>query len=482
VLRASITAERAGVPSVSLVGTFFEPPARAAAEYLDMEAAPLALYPGHMITDDDESFRTKVRGPVVEQVIAGLTSVPAGATPRPVDPQPRDIVFSGTLDEVQEHFHDKSWSDGLPVIPPTLERVEAMLRHTDRDPDEILGVMLPEKREATVWNVAVNGVMAGCRPEYMPILLAVAECVCDPEFRIEDHGSTPGWEPLIVLSGPIAQQLDFNSGVGVMRVGRRPNTSVGRFLRMYTRNIAGLRIPPGDSDRAGIGNPFNVVLAEDEETVRDIGWPTFGDDRGAGPGESVVTVQSVVASSNPVGGFHGPANQVATFLEPLVEVFGKVVSGYWFFTAAGFGRWHPLIIISPAVARLMARDGWTKDDVRAHLFEHSLVPASYIERGLAFLGTNLQEAVANGNLPPSFVASRDPERLIPTFIKPEWIGIVVAGNPGMFWQRGYINNHEQGPPITRTVAAASPQRVTASATAGQGEAVAKPLDVPPGLL
>ena len=122
--------------------------------------------------------------------------------------------------------------------------------------------------QATVWSVAVNGVMAGCRPEYMPILVAVVEAIADPEWRIQDAGATPGWEPLIVLSGPMVKRLGFNTGSGLMRMGSRPAASMGRFLRMYLRNVAGLRVPPGTTDKGSIGSSFNVALAEDEDATR----------------------------------------------------------------------------------------------------------------------------------------------------------------------------------------------------------------------
>jgi hypothetical protein len=196
-------------------------------------------------------LRQKVKDVLLPRVIAGLTQPceSAGLTPAPAPAAdagtaPRDIVFTGTLDEVQEHFYERRWSDGLPIIPPTLDRVERFLRFTEREPDEVLGVTPPANRQATVWNVAVNGVMAGCRPEYMPILLAVVEAIVDPAYKVEDAGSTPGWESLIVLSGPIIKELGFNSGQGVMRVGKQANTSIGRFLRLYLRNLAGFHHAP----------------------------------------------------------------------------------------------------------------------------------------------------------------------------------------------------------------------------------------------
>ena len=132
------------------------------------------------------------------------------------------------------------------------------------------------------------------------VLLAVAEAIADPEFRLEDAGSTPGWEPLVILSGPIAAQLEFNTAGGLMRVGPQPNTSIGRFLRMYMRNVAGWRTPPGTTDKCSIGSTFNVALAEDETMIEELGWPSFRADLGFAPKDNVVTVQSVVSISPPI--------------------------------------------------------------------------------------------------------------------------------------------------------------------------------------
>lgn len=450
-MRASIAAVRGGFPSVAIVGSHFRSQALAIERSLGLQNAALAVYPGHIRMDDEAEFRRKVAGEIVEQIIRGLTSARPETAAKSEPVRARDIVFRGGWDAVNEHFYDKLWSDGLPVVPPTLGRVEAFMRHTRRDPNEVIGILLPEKREATVWNVAVNGVMAGCRPEYMPMLLAIVEAIADPEFRIEDHGSTPGWEPLIIASGPVIKQLDFNAGTGVMRAGRRANTSIGRFLRLYTRNIAGLRIPPGETDRAGIGNPFNVVLAEDEDTVRSLGWPTFGMERGLGENESGVTVQSMIGASPPLAGHGAEGDDVHGYLDPLVEVFGKAICGYWVHTGVSFGRWHPLVIISPQVAQLLARKGWTKDDVRRYLYENAKIPARGVERRGTYINLDVRAQVEKGVAPPAFYESGDPERLVPVFVKPELIGIVVAGNPATTWQRGYMNNHEQGPAVTRRI-------------------------------
>src|SRR5438132_10328908 len=185
-MRATQAVEAAGVPAVPVIARGFAAMARGIGRAIGLAELPIAVYPGVIPTDGDDVFERNVVEQVAPAVIASLVerAAPASANAAAADPGPREIVFSGGLDELQDHFAEQGWSDGLPVVPPTLERVERFLRFTDRDPDESIGVLPPESREATVWNVAVNGVMAGCRPEYMPILLAVADAVGDPGFRL----------------------------------------------------------------------------------------------------------------------------------------------------------------------------------------------------------------------------------------------------------------------------------------------------------
>ncbi|MFH1486090.1 MAG: hypothetical protein ABIH46_08470, partial [Chloroflexota bacterium] len=344
-MRAAAAAEKAGIRSVSIAASGFVQQGHAIAKSLGMANLAIAEYPGVVMMDSKEELRRKVEEVLVDNVVAGLTA-PSSESQKPREPEPRDIVFKGSLKEVQEFFHRNLWSDGLPVIPPTLDEVNSFLTFTDRSPDEVIGVLLPENRQATIWNTAVNGVMAGCRPEYMPILTAVIEAIADPEFRIEDAGSTPGWEPLIVLNGPIIKELDFNYGSGVLRIGRQPNSSVGRFLRLYMRNVAGLRIPPGETDKATIGYTFNVVLAENEDAVVEMGWQPFSVDRGFKAGENVVTVQSAVSIS-PV--CYSGGDTPVSHMEAIGEIIGRGSLSYRMFTGARMGKLFPLLVMSPSV-------------------------------------------------------------------------------------------------------------------------------------
>ena len=448
-LRAAAIAERAGVPSVSIVTTPFLQQAAVVCKGVGLPSLPMAEYPGVPMTDGSDAVARKIEA-LLPQIVAGLAGARETSRTKAAEPTPRSIVYRGTLDEIQEHFHENLWSDGLPVIPPTLERVERFLAHTRRAPDDVLGRLLPENRAATVWSIAVNGVMAGCRPEYMPVLVAIVDAIADPIFRVEDAGSTPGWEPLVIVSGPIARRLDLNHGQGVMRVGRQANTSLGRFLRLYLRNVAGLRIPPGAGDKGSIAGSFNVALAEDEDAAAALGWPTFGADQGFARDDNVVTVQSVVSISPPI---YSAGTRALEHARILAEVFGSAC-GYWSSIGMKYARWEPLLVLGPSIARVIADDGWSKDDLRRYLHEHVTITARQAETYALQVGATsftLDAHVKSGVLPAAYASSADPERPVPVFVQPEKLGILIAGDPGRNQSKGYVNNHIQGGRVSRRV-------------------------------
>ena len=166
--------------------------------------------PGHVNMQTYEELKNNILDVTVEGVVKGLTEDPGSSPDAETEPKPTDIVFTGSFEEVNDFYYEREWSDGLPIVPPTVEKVRQFLRFTDRRPEQVLGVLLCDRREATIWNIAVNGVMAGCRPEYMPILVAIVEALADPRYGLEHTGNTPGPETLIILNGPIIKQLKFN--------------------------------------------------------------------------------------------------------------------------------------------------------------------------------------------------------------------------------------------------------------------------------
>ena len=452
-LRASAAVERAGVPSVSVISTGFLKQAAVVARGLGLPDLAIAEFPGVPMTDSADELRRKVEEQLLPRVIAGLTAKIEAKAARSVaaGPQPRDIACRGTIDTIDDYFYRQFWSDGLPIMPPTVERVERFLRYTSRAADEVLGVLPPANRQATVWNVAVNGAMAGCRPEYMPLMLAVVEAVCDPEFKVEDAGSTPGWEPLIVVNGPVVQELGLHHAQGVMRVGKRANSSLGRFLRLVLRNLAGFHHAPEGADKGSIAQSFLVALPENEQAVADIGWQPYSVDRGYRAGDNIVTVQSVVAISAPT---YTGSEKAIEHMELIADVIGQRACGYWTAIGMVYANWHPLIVLGPSIAKVFAQDGWSKDDIRRYMYEHVKMPASLAERYAYYCGQTgfrITQAVKDGLLPPVYHESDDPDRLVPVFQRPEWIGIVVAGDWGRNQSKGYVSNHVQGPPVSRKV-------------------------------
>ncbi|MBI2958349.1 MAG: hypothetical protein HYY32_05845 [Chloroflexi bacterium] len=442
-MRASTEVEKCGLPSVSLVCDSFAAQAQATAAGLGAGNLPLAAYPGPVNLHGIEEMQRNVVSVVVDQVVRAFTVQPKQVV-APGEPAPRDVVFKGTLDEVNSFYYDREWSDGLPVVPPTVDRVGRFLGFTDRGPEEVIGVLLPDSREATVWNVAVNGVMAGCRPEYMPVLLAIVSAMCDPKFGQEHLGHTPGAEVLITLNGPVIKDLGFNYEQGVLRVGFQANTSIGRFWRLYMRNVAGFL--PHKTDKATFGGTWRVVLAENEEAVARIGWQPMSVDQGFEAGANVVTVSSCTSSDSMFA--VGPA----TAEEILNKLATRVMHvNLWLFALSFYGPGiRPQVLLSPCVAELLARAGYSKNAVKEYLFNRARFPVRLFETLRPDVGT-VCDSVEQGALPALYCESRDPDRMVPVVWSPDDFMITVSGDPGrdncfICGQNGFI-----GYPVSKRI-------------------------------
>jgi hypothetical protein len=297
--------------------------------------------------------------------------------------------------------------------------------------------------------------MAGCRPEYFPLLLAVVECISDPAFRIEDAGSTPGWEPMVIVSGPLGGTLGFNSGTGALRIGRQANSSVGRFLRLYLRNVAGFLTPPGTTDQGAIGGNFYVALAEDDAFVRsELSWPTYREDHGYSLDDTIVGVQSIMSAGVPIYSSGDTADEA---LWSIARCFADTL-GLW--GGAGYRQkaWYPLLVMCPSVAKALDGFGVTKSDLREYLFDHVLVNLDDTERFLAQIRgvrggrsgvPSIVEAAKRVGVPGREAV--DSNGMLRAIVRPEWVQIVVAGNLGRNQSKAFVQQNQQGPPITRRV-------------------------------
>jgi hypothetical protein len=453
VLRASALVEGLGVPSVSLTCEGFLGQAVSTSAGLGMPNLPVALVPGHVDVQTAEELRRNVLEVTVNAVIEGLTGAPAEAA-AVSEPSPTEIVFTGTFDEVNRVFYERGWSDGLPIVPPTEPRVREFLRFTDRGADEELGVLLPDLRSATVRSVAVNGVMAGCRPEYMPILVALVEAMADRHYGVEHSGNTPGSDTLIVLNGPIIRDLGFNYQQGALRDGFQANTTVGRFWRLYLRNVAGFHLHK--SDKGTFGNTWRVVLAENEEALARIGWPTIAQDQGLAAGADAVTISRFTGGGVIVSVFgDGPDRMIPYLADGIARHVGWEVI---FTVGMADGAQKPLLVLSPILAETLARAGLSKQDVKRRLFEHARIPAWKFER---YIGgwTNftpgrptLADLVRRGRAPAVFAESDDPDRLVPVVAKAEDIMIAVSGDPLRTNAYVFAHNGILGYPTTKPIA------------------------------
>lgn len=266
-------------------------------------------------------------------------------------------------------MYARGFTDGLPVIPPTPSAVLAMLDAVRLAPDELIAVVPPERGPASAEKVAINAVMAGCLPEYFPVVIAALRAVCEPKFNLLGVQTTTNpVSPVLIVNGPLRNALDINCGRGCLGPGRRANATIGRALRLCLLNIGGC--PPGEVDKAIHGMPgkFSFCFGEFEEQSP---WTPFHVDNGFTHAQSTVTAVAGQGTQNIYAAFHEPEN-VVTMLADGMAVYGN--NGY--LRALG----NPLVILSPGHAKLFADAGWSKQRVKEALFEQTKIPRSRIPR------------------------------------------------------------------------------------------------------
>ena len=443
--------EEAGVPSSSLVSQGFLKLAEASSIGLGFPSMPVALVPGHPGAQTAVMLRRNILEVTAAEVIKNLTDA-SGTGMQTSEPKAQDVVFKGGFDAVNQYFLTNEWSDGLPVVPPTKAKVQEFLNYTDHQPNDVLGVLLPDNRAATVWSIAVNGVMAGCRPEYMPILVALVQAMADPVYGVEHSGNTPGGETLIILNGPIVQQLGFNYKENVLRDGFQPNTSVGRFWRLYLRNVAGFLLHK--NDKATFGNTWRVVAAENEEVLKAIGWSPTSVEMGFKDTDNTVTIARYTGG-NVIASVSGSTPE--EIMPILADAVSRQTSWQITFTVGGaYGTLRPLVLLSPILAEAIAAGGWSKQDVKQYLFEHARLPAWKFEHMLRVWADkpiwNLTEEYAAGRIPKVFCESDDPNRLVPLITRADDFMIAVTGDPLRTNAYVFAHNGRLGYPVGKKIA------------------------------
>jgi hypothetical protein len=424
VTRAVCWIEEAGIPATAMICKGFVNPCRSMAAMEGLHAIRITEFPPpNIVTQTAEEVYANAEK-ILEDLARNLTTEPKeGRTIgiRNKKYNEHEIVFEGNYDEVYEHFMKNGWADGLPIVPPTTEAVERFLKYTDLDPDDVIAKLKPSGTTMTVFSVAVNGVISGCRPSYMPVLLAIAQAVSTDRFAIYHAGSTAGWTPIVFLNGPIRKELGFNCGQGALRPGNRANMSVGRFTRYIWSNLAGFKI--GATDLAAIGRNFLPVLPENEENSP---YPPLCTDFGIENGKNAVIVQSCGSMT-----FHFTTEATPEeHLELLAEEFLKEMQSEATHCLCGFGKEiRPALILSPMTANILAEAGYSKQDIRDYIFEHARMKASRFDHELNRLypGQTLADFVDKGLLDKSFKESDDPDRMLPLTHNNQELVIIVAG-------------------------------------------------------
>jgi hypothetical protein len=346
---------------------------------------------------------------VLERLMAEAGSTPLRA--RQIEIAERDDPF--------EFMFDQGMTDGLPVIPPTPERVIRMLSGTRRDPQEVVGTCAPNYAPVTIEKIAINAVMAGCKPEYLPVVIAATEALCSHEFNAHALVSTYGPSPVIVVNGSIRKRIGMNMGINVLGHGNRANATIGRALKLILRNLGGLR--PGEIERAALGSPakYGACYPEFEERSP---WEPLHVERGFDRNDSVVTLFTLEGSP------HQIADQTSRSARALAGSLGLGMECGWHPKTHSVG--DVLLVISPEHVDTLWRDHWSKDDLRRRIQEITSRPVRELLPTEDYGGLGAmpeQVALAHGRTQEQL------QRLMPKFKSPKNIHIIVAGGPAGKW-------------------------------------------------
>ena len=357
-----IAAEVLGIPSVMIAAPGFVKQAKSAANSAGLAELRVAEYPGAFASHTREELLSNTRKTLWPQVKAGLME---GARSRAtVDAQERvPPALSGTLAEIQRIFLDSGWTDGLPVVPPTEQAVAEFLRFTDLPPDRSLGAIPPTQRDVTVRHVAVNGVMAGCPPEFMPLLLAFVEAMKDGDFR-RTLASTHAWTPYCWLNGPVARQLGFDCGQG--EICEPKNAVLGRFINLALLNLGGYRVKENRMGTFGYLMPW--CLVEDEAAALKIGWKPYHMQRGYSVDDSTLTAASSINWGNNLV----PASSDGERIKDMMA--WDAVEKSQMAVASGMPCTYRTFFVTEGVARDLAKTYPTKDTLCRALEDAARIP------------------------------------------------------------------------------------------------------------
>ena len=339
----------------------------------------------------------------------------------------RRVELASMEDTWEAMFH-RGWSDGLPVVPPTEARVLRMLEGTSRDRTEVVAVVPPSLVECTVEKVAVNAVMAGCAPEYLPVVIASLEAVCTDEFNM--HGvlaTTMSVGPVLVVNGPVAQRIGMNSGLNSLGQGNRANSTIGRALQLVVRNVGGGR--PGEVDRATFGSPAKVGFCFAEDEVGSV-WTSLAESRGWRADQSTVTV---FAGESPRIFADEKSRTPESLTKHLAQALQATVSPRMMLGM------DAMLVLSPEHMARCADAGWNRDRFMEELSAELLCDADELLAGVRGVAAGLPAAAAGQKVPK---------------FRPGGLLVVHAGGAAGLFSAiigGWANGPRGSDPVTREI-------------------------------
>ena len=382
-----LAAEHIGIPSVIICAPGFTRQARYTALNNGVPVMRVAEYPGAFALDTEEVLLKNTQEVLWPQIVDALTQpITAEETASALKESRgdlRDDVFFGTLEEINNYFTDMKWTDGLPIIPPTFERVSEMMRFTDDPWDATVAVLPIAHRNTTAWHVAVNGVMAGCKPEWMPVLIALTKALGGPNFR-RTLASTHAWIPFCWLNGPVARQLGIDCGQG--EINEAANMAIGRFMNLALMNLCGYYVK---QDRMGtFGYPMSWCMAEDEAACQRVGWQPYHVRAGYQINDNTITAASTLLWGNNMAPSTTDARRIAQLMAWDISERSQF--------ALGSGRQFTFrtILLTEPVARILAQRYPSTADLEKYLIEASRRPLR--ERAFANYYANLGGAKDGG--------------------------------------------------------------------------------------
>lgn len=418
--------EQHGIPGVYIISDMFAPAAEAGAKANNMPAIRTVQVPESewrplVAARSGDEMKAMSAG-IVADIVTALTSplTEEEATPPPVDVEVEKTVtvtgkdYAEVAEVVNQLFLERHWSDGMSIVPPLPEAVQRMLAGTSRAPDEVVGLIAPMGGKATIEKIAINAVMGGARPEYLPVIIKAIEVMADKDWDLTHlQNSTGGSAPMVIVSGPIVAELGINSGFNLFGYGWRANATIGRSIRLCLVNLG--HNWPGINRMARLGGPGEFTSWTIGEHPASP-WEPLGTDLGLKATDSTVAVVAVENNYQLSGGSTPEA-----ILDNLARTMENKFAAYHF---ASYGHSYYHIVMGTTHAGILAKAGWTKASIVQWLFEHARVPYSVFAQQDRL---KLKQNIDQGYVPKIWDVT-DENAMLPVVIKPEYIWIVVAGS------------------------------------------------------